>query len=215
MLLVCNIFYFRIFRFEAIILTIYHCNLTLFTFNLHTVKISTKKASMATVFLVMMSRITIIVDFALIHLNTSDLCLCIHSYGFFCPYLTFCLICYWSPIPWHLPWLPRNFFLSSTALLFGELFCHAQTANTQTSDDSLCHFTLAWVFHNLQKWNLIVDSGSSPDDALSIYGLRRHCQHWELLKFRAELPVWIMYLQWVLERCLLSFHTCVLLIRIF
>lgn len=85
LLLVCNIFHFRIFRFYVIILTIYHFILILFIFNIHTVKISTdqkKKASMVTVFLAMMARMTIIVVFALIYLNTSDLYLCISSWVF-------------------------------------------------------------------------------------------------------------------------------------
>lgn len=126
-----------------------------------------KSALMVTILLVMMSWMTIIVDFPLIYLNTRDLCSCLHSGGFFYPYLTFFLICYWShdiftdcpetsPLSGLLPCSLENFFVSLHKLQCFSRWCL-----------SLCHFTLAWVFRNFQKWNIIVDSGSSPDDALS------------------------------------------------
>lgn len=144
LLLVCNIFPFRIFGHEAIILTIYHCILIIFTFNIHTEKNSTKKSAlMVIVFLVMLSWMTIIVDFALTYLNTRDLCSCLHSGGFFYPYLTFFLICYWShdifpdcpetsPFPGLLPCSLENFFVILHKLQCFSCWCL-----------SLCHFTLA------------------------------------------------------------------------
>lgn len=170
---------------------------------------------MATVFLVMMSWMTIIVNFALINLNTSDLCSCFHSVGGFFV-LTWHSASYTTGPPSHIfPDFPETSPFSDLLPCSLENFLSCTNCSASDESVSVCAIlTLAWVFHNLQKWNLIVDSGISPDDALSVYGLRGRYQHWELLKFIAELPVWIIYVLGVLKRCL-SFYTCILLTQIY
>jgi len=64
-------------------------------------------------------------------------------------------------------------FSVATALLSGQLFHHKHTA-VLLLILGVSQFTLTQVFHDLQKWNLTVDSGSSPKVALSVYGLRGH-----------------------------------------
>lgn len=126
LLLVCNIFYFRIFRCEAIILTI-SPSTTVAWFFWHLI-FTLKKFPQTKPFDGHYLSSDDVVDD-----HHCGFCIDISEYKWvmlmpplrrcFCPYLTFC------QIPRHLPWLPRNlFFISSTALLFGEHFCHVQTA---------------------------------------------------------------------------------------
>lgn len=92
----------------------------------------------------------------------------------FCPYFWGYILSHMLLIPTLTASLTSQQPLLSQFLLpctFGELLCRAHTA-VLLRILRLWHFTLTEVFHGLRKWNLTVDSGSSPHDALSIYGLK-------------------------------------------
>lgn len=167
---------------------------------------------MATIFLAMMARMTIIVVFVLIYLNTSDLYLCISSWVFFVltssevRYIVSHMLLIHPPQQLH--WLPRSLsFLSRYCLALWRPA--SSCASCSTSDDTqfvalYSHSSLPWSpevesncgFWQLSKWRSL---NLWPEGTL-------HC-HLELLMFIAELPVWIIHRPQFLERCPLFFHT--------
>lgn len=213
LLLVCNIFHFRIFRFYVIILTIYHFILILFIFNIHTVKISTdqKKKSFHG------------------HCLSSDdgkddhhcsFCIDISEYKWFIlmhqlmsffvltssevRYIVSHMLLIHPPQQLH--WLPRSLsFLSCYCLALWR--AASSCASCSTSDDTqsvalYSHSSLPWSpevesncgFWQLSKWRSL---NLWPEGTL-------HCDL-ELLMFIAELTVWIIHRPQFLERCPLFF----------
>lgn len=176
----CNIFYVRIFLFWIIIFSIfYHFILILFTFNVHMVTISPKnQASIATIFVAMMVRMTITVVFCTAVSEHKWLTL-MHQLMSFLLSQILVVFSLWSKVhsvtraadpPQAASLTSPNSLSFATVILIWQLFHHE--CITVLTILSLWHFT--HVFHDLQRWNRSGDSGSSQKDTLWIYGLRRH-----------------------------------------